>query len=276
MLRLDDNKYFSQSLTYGFWLLMAFQAGYVNVGGFFVSGSFVSHVTGTSSRIGMGVSDLNLIVVLTFLTVLIAFISGAAFSGYHIGRRQESGLDQKYTLVLSVKAIFFGLVLILSTHKEDMAVVMTKEYVNLFIIFFLSFCCGVQNATCALSTGGFLKPTHMTGLSTDIGIFLTKVFAWKKSDRKKYHEEIRKNKLRMSILFSFIFGGIVASLIFQQNGHYGFFFPFASSICFLFMGLIRDLKKNFQESFSFQTAKGSVWATFVLTLLFGINAFISI
>ena len=84
---------------------------------------------------------------------------------------------------------FFGLVLLLSTLVDNQIYGLTKDHINLLIIFFLSFCCGVQNSTCALATNGFLKPTHMTGLSTDVGIMLTKVFAWK-HHKEKFEEQL--------------------------------------------------------------------------------------
>lgn len=277
MLKLNE-KYFSKRFTYSIWFLMAFQAGYVNVGGFFISGNFVSHVTGTSSRIGMGIANFDLLVLATFLTVLFAFIGGAAFAGHHIGRREEEGLEPRYLMVSIVKSIFFGLVLLLSefdlvfTTAEINAMGLSDHLIKIFMIFFLSFCCGIQNSTCALATNGFLKPTHMTGLSTDIGIFLTKTLAWKK-DKSKYDDSVHKNNLRMSILASFIFGGVVATMIFSYNGHYGFLFPFISSLCFVTVGFVQDVKKVSAESFSIRTAKGSLLVTFITTLIFGLNAF---
>lgn len=278
MLKLNE-KYFSKKLTYSIWFLMAFQAGYVNVGGFFISGSFVSHVTGTSSRIGMGIANFDMLVLATFLTVLFAFIGGAAFAGHHIGRQQEEGKQPRYLLVSIVKSVFFGLVLLLSefdlvfSGSELAELGLNANIINILMIFFLSFCCGVQNSTCALATNGFLKPTHMTGLSTDIGIFLTKTFAWKKRDCEQYRDSIHKNNLRISILTSFIFGGVIATMIFSYNGHYGFLFPFMSSLCFVTVGIAQDVRKVAAKSFSIRTAQGSLLITFITTIVFGLNAF---
>ncbi|MCT4641009.1 MAG: DUF1275 domain-containing protein [Bacteriovoracaceae bacterium] len=274
MLRIDDNKHFSKPIIYFFWFLMSFQAGYVNVGGFFTSGSFVSHVTGTSSQIGMGIAKLDSIIIVTFLTVLLSFIIGAAFSGHFIGRRIIEELKPKYKLVLSVKATFFGLVLFLSTNEELSFIVNGQDIKNLLIIFFLSFCCGVQNSTCSLSTNGFLKPTHMTGLSTDIGIHLTKIFAFQSKNKDLFNEEFKKNILRITILISFIFGGVISAITFNHNGHYAFLFPFISSLCFLSMSFIQDIKTNTKQSFIFKMAKSSVVITFICTIFFAVEAFV--
>lgn len=270
MLRLDNN-IFSKRFIYSTWLLMSFQAGYVNVGGFFVSGNFVSHVTGTSSQIGMNLSLFNIGMLLTFVTLLVAYITGAAFAGNYIGRKREEGREPKYILVLAVKAFLFACVFAVSDLQHFEIYINTQETTNLIIIFLLSFACGIQNATCALSTDGFLKPTHMTGLSTDIGIFFYKIKAWK-NDSKKYDEELSKNLLRISILFSFIFGGAVAALIFSENGHYVFLFPFLSSVGFLIMAIARKIKDVNLNEFVFKSASRGIFATLFGTILMGVSA----
>jgi uncharacterized membrane protein YoaK (UPF0700 family) len=253
---------------------MSFQAGYVNVGGFYTSGNFVSHVTGTSSQIGRGLAAFDYTMLLTFLTILIAFIAGAAFAGFHIGRALELKKDPNYILVLAVKSFFFGLIFILSGEAISPLSGYPQETLNILIIFLLSFCCGVQNSTCAISTNGFLKPTHMTGLSTDIGIFFSKLLAWKKNDHTKFKEERKKNRLRVGILASFIFGGAIAAMIFNFNGHYGFLFPFISSMCFLILGILQDIKKISSDGILIRSAKNSILATFLITLFFGVEAYI--
>lgn len=270
MLKIDKNEFFSQKFVYAVWMIMSFQAGYVNVGGFYTSGTFVSHVTGTSSNIGIGLSNLDWLFILNFIVILISFIGGAAFASFYTARCQDREKEPKYLKVLIVKAFFFFLVLLLSEMDILFPELLSKTTINTWIIFFLSFCCGVQNSTCAIATGGFLKPTHMTGLSTDIGINIARYFNFK-GDQEVAKEEIRKNYLRMFILMSFISGGVIASFIFSKNGHYGFVFPFVSSLCFLGLGLIRDRRVFTDNRFVQFTTKGSIVATFVATLIIGIN-----
>lgn len=272
MLKLDANV-FSEKFIYSIWFLMSFQAGYVNVGGFYESGNFVSHVTGTSSQIGINLVNMNWLTLFSFIIVLLAFIGGAAFASYYIeGVKILNKSKPRYTFVLYVKAIFFGLIFILSSHEWSEVFSIEKQFIIYAIIFLLSFCCGVQNSTCAIATGGFLKPTHMTGLSTDIGIFISKIFAWRKIGKKDIGEDVNKHKVRIGILCSFIAGGFVASIIFSVNGHYGFLFPFISSICFLTLSIVWEEKKHNPESFVFKTAQKSIFINFALTILVCISA----
>ena len=212
-------------------LIAPFQAGYVNVGAFHIAdGFFVSHVTGTSSMIGMGLGKLNFVTIITFITVLLSFIAGAAFSGYYLKYYTETNKTPKYSLVMFVKFIFFGIVLVLSEFDLFYTSKDVLHISHLLMLFLLSFCCGVQNSSSSFATGGFLKPTHMTGLSTDLGLNLYLFFA--KGDVDK--EELKKLKKRILILISFILGGTFSELIFSIQGHYGFLFPFISAFIFWF------------------------------------------
>lgn len=264
MLRLN-NETLPEKFKLFIWFLMSFQAGYINVGGFLIFGSFVSHVTGTSSQIGMGFAGQNYEQLITFLVLLLAFISGSAFAGHFLGRKIEEGKEPQYILVTAFKAMLFGSVLLISEYYFNNI----TYNIKLVIILMLSLACGIQNATCAIATNGFLKPTHMTGLSTDIGINLTKVFGLR-NNPEKYKDELHKNKLRFGILGSFISGGAIAFFIFSQNGHYGFLFPFLSSICMLLTSIISEKEDELKYGFYNKVAQSSIFGVFLTTLIIGI------
>jgi uncharacterized membrane protein YoaK (UPF0700 family) len=276
MLRLDKKDH-SNKFIYGVWLLMAFQAGYVNIGGLFTSGVFVSHVTGTSSRIGKGFAEFSFMDILTFCTILFAFVGGAAFASYFISKEKLEGKKPRYMEVSTIKALFFGLVFVLSSINFSSILNVSQEHINITIIFLLSFCCGVQNSTCSLSTGGFLKPTHMTGLSTDIGIHLANLSA-KEDVNSKYDFKEEKNKIyiRFALLGAFIFGGVIATMIFEHNGHYGFLFPFMSSLTFLIITGVQESEWFNNHGIALRSAKASLFVTVLITIFFGVNAYTNI
>lgn len=241
-----------------------FQAGYVNVGAFHIAdGFFVSHVTGTGSMIGMGIGKLDLTVFITFLTVLVSFILGAALSGYYLKYYTETNRRPRYSLVMFIKFIFFGFVLVLSefdlfyTSKEVLYIS------HLLMLFLLSFCCGIQNSSSSFATKGFLKPTHMTGLSTDLGLNLYQLFVRTNDD------EFSNLKKRFYILISFIIGGTFSELIFSIQGHYGFLFPFLSAFIFWFYS--QEHLTRFRLSPHFLKVTFSV--LFISTLAIGILNF---
>lgn len=265
MLRLDEN-HFNKKFNYAIWLLMAFQAGYVNVGAFVTSNNYVSHVTGTSSNIGINAASGNWITLLQFIIILFSFIGGAAFAGHFIGKKLIENKEPHYIFVTFIKSLAFGAVVVLAHYF------ITPEKIYQFelgfeIIPLLSFCCGVQNSTCSLATGGFLKPTHMTGLSTDLGLNLTQVYGLDKNS-EKYKEEKQKNRIRMGILTSFIAGGFIAQAIFRGHGGIGFLFPFLSSLCFLGYAITLKINKD-AHPVLVNVFKTSVTSIFVATFLVG-------
>jgi len=271
MLKLEDNRRFSKEFVWFIWLLMAFQAGYVNVGAFYTSGYFVSHVTGTSSNIGIGFAKLDIMFLLNFLTVLVAFIGGATFSGYFIGVRERMNLKPKYVFITFVKCLLFFLVLMLAELNYFNHFPSLEGLTNTLIIFILSFCCGVQNSTCSQATNGFLKPTHMTGLSTTVGINIAKNLPFGKNKKYVNKKEVQENNLRLGILFSFIFGGFIASAIFSVNGHYGFLFPFLCSFSLFCLGLVHENEKVLENHIFIKTAKVTLMTILLATLFIGIN-----
>ncbi len=264
MLRLNNNSLNSEFKLF-LWFLMSFQAGYINVGGFIIFGNFVSHVTGTSSQIGMGVASLNAEQLITFFGILLAFIAGAAIPGHFLGRKLAEGKEPHYITVSLIKVIIFALVLVLS----EFYLLTSEIQYKLELVLMLSLACGIQNAACSIATNGFLKPTHMTGLSTDIGINLTRIFGLDR-DSEEYKKERKNLFLRIGILFYFILGGGISYFIFSQNGHYGFIFPFLSSLCLLATSILSERKKNEKFKPRLKLAQTSVLGVFLSTILVGI------
>ena len=275
MLRLD-NRYLPETFKMFMWYLMSFQAGYINVGGFIIFGNFVSHVTGTSSQIGMGLATLDYEKIITFFTILTSFILGAGFASHNIGRRQDDGKEPMYIFVTGIKALVFFLVLLISEIYFDNQTMAVK----LILIHLLSFACGIQNSTCSQATNGFLKPTHMTGLSTDIGINLFKLRGLS-SDDQKVREEKNKNLIRIKILLSFIFGGVIAFIVFSVNGHHGFAFPFLISFLTFYTSIISEQtervkgEKRRELLKRIKTAYKSIYGVFITTVIVGVIALLN-
>lgn len=267
MLRLE-NKDYSQQTTLMFWFLMAFQAGYVNTGGFVTAMSFVSHVTGFGTSVGMYAAQKNYIMLLEMLSVPIFFIAGSFFSSWNIDRKKLQNKPTNQLLVIAVKSLAFGLVLFggLAGIWGEFGdkIVSSSEF---FLVPLLCFACGIQNATCAQLTGGFLKPTHLTGLSTDIGINFAKVIQLKKNKDILYREELKKNLIRVGVFVSFATGAASAYKIFTIFKYNAFIFPFAISLLFLAMGIF-DKLENRSSSFLVKASERFIFALFVICVVY--------
>ncbi|MCM0606509.1 MAG: DUF1275 domain-containing protein [Xanthomonadaceae bacterium] len=190
------------------WSVFGFQAGFLNAFGFLAFGSFVSHVTGVGTQIGMAVGSNSLWYELELLGFPFSFIFGAFVSGLFTSVRLERGLKPQYTQVLFI--IPLGLLVmfllgsrgVFGTFGEGLLV-----WHDFVLMYFLSFICGIQNGCIAVLTGGQIRTTHLTGLSTDIGTDLSRVLFGKLN---KTENQLTKkiNYSRLATFFSFTLGSV--------------------------------------------------------------------
>ena len=173
-LRFLMGRHRAPSVDRSFGLLLAFNAGAVNAGGFLVLHMYTSHMTGFASQLADGLVLGNTVLVLNALGALLAFICGAATSAMQVNWGRQYRLRSVYALPLMLEAVLlllFGLVgAITLSWRTPFAVPLT--------VLLLSFIMGLQNAMGTKSSGGKIRTTHMTGNVTDLGIELGKMLYW--------------------------------------------------------------------------------------------------
>src|SRR5687768_12944157 len=84
------------------WLMLSFASGAVNAIAVLACERYVTHVTGTVTRLGMEMARLN--VLEDFALVVGAFIAGAMLSSALINGRVHRGLTPLYWLPLTIVA----------------------------------------------------------------------------------------------------------------------------------------------------------------------------
>jgi uncharacterized membrane protein YoaK (UPF0700 family) len=82
----------------------------------------------------------------------------------------------------------------------------------------LCFTMGLQNAIITKVSHAEIRTTHVTGIVTDIGIELGKLFYWNRSQGLPVNADAKKLQLLASLLSLFFFGGIVGAIGFKQIG----------------------------------------------------------
>lgn len=215
------------------WYLLALLAGFVNVGGVLSVHRFVSHVTGFATNAGIELTKNNFMTALSMILVPIAFLFGSAISGFFIERQRENNQSPNYFFVLSLMSLIYFSVAILGingyfgTFGEELAG--TRDYALLII---LCLSCGIQNAVITSWSGAVVRTTHLTGITTDLGIGIVKFFNLKNNHLKNL--EGRANKLRTGIIFSFMVGSFLGALIFNHFLFKAFFLPSLLSLFIAF------------------------------------------
>lgn len=209
------------------WFLLAFLAGSVNTGGWLACHRFVTHVTGFATLAGVGAATGNWHEAIGMLTVPIYFLFGVMVSAYLIERRIHDGKPPRYTWVMAAVGTLLAMAAVggtlgwFGTFGE--AVELRKDY------FFLALLCaasGLQNAALTSASGATIRTTHLTGITTDLGIGLIRAASLKSDDPRKPTES-KANSLRIGTIVSFMIGSALGAALFMSQKYLGFFLPAA-------------------------------------------------
>jgi len=199
----------------GRWL--AFIAGAANAGGFLAVGQYTSHMSGIVSALGDNLSVGDFGLVIAGLSSLAAFTTGAATSAIMInwGRRRRA--HSEYALPLMLEAVLLLVFGLLGSNLENNRFLFVPATVGL-----LCYVMGLQNAIITKISKAEIRTTHMTGIVTDIGIELGKLFYWNVSESGPGVTAVRADRSRLRLLASllgmFFIGGLAGALGFKYVG----------------------------------------------------------
>jgi uncharacterized membrane protein YoaK (UPF0700 family) len=223
------------------WFLLCFNGGAINVGGFLSTGNFVSHVTGFATMFGAELMGKELHIAFGLLSVPFFFLIGSFIAGLLIElpmhRNQKPHFDWVMGLctgclllvVLGGELFHFG------QFGEPM--VLRRDYILLALLCLAS---GLQNAAIAASSGSSIRTTHLTGLTTDLGLGISRVFTFNlQPDKLKY--EIKANYFRIGSILAFILGSSIGAWVFYRLNYWGFILPASIS---LYAALLERKKFN--------------------------------
>jgi uncharacterized membrane protein YoaK (UPF0700 family) len=89
-------------------------------------------------------------------------------------------------------------------------------------VMLLCFIMGLQNAVITKISKAEIRTTHITGIITDIGIELGKLFYWNAASTST-HPKVLANRTRLKILIllalNFFFGGVMGAFGFKHIGY---------------------------------------------------------
>jgi uncharacterized membrane protein YoaK (UPF0700 family) len=105
-----------------------------------------------------------------------------------------------------------------------------------FLLALLCFSCGLQNATVTSAYRAVVRTTHLTGLTTDLGVGIAKILN-PRLDLIKRKMEMRASLMRMGIIVSFTLGSVMCGFIFIKTNYWGFAIPFLISVGLLIFSL---------------------------------------
>lgn len=179
--------------------LLAGIAGMVNAVGFLgYTHMAVTHLTGTTTQLGLAFAGGEVRGVGHLASVLLAFTGGAMVSGMII-QHQALRLGRRYGVaLLVVSALLAVAALLMRSHNE------AASYVA-------SAACGLQNGMASAYSGAVLRTTHLTGMFTDLGTALGHALRGLPVDTLRL-------RLSTMVISSFLVGGVLGGWLFGLLG----------------------------------------------------------
>lgn len=187
--------------------LLALMAGSVNAVGFLEFNQAVTHLTGSTTQLGIALGSSQFQTALHFALTIGTFFAGAVFSGFLI---QESTLKlgRRYGIALLIEScLLFAAIPFF--HRHD-----------LLGVYLASCACGLQNGMVSTYSGAVIRTSHVSGIITDLGIFIGQFMRGIPVDSRR----IRFGALLFS---SFLAGGIAGTWGFQHMSYDFLYLPAA-------------------------------------------------
>jgi len=179
--------------------LLSFVAGIVNVSGLFAVQRLTTNVTGHFAFFADELVSKNFTQALVYLIFILSFLLGAFCSNLLI--EVISRMNERFinTIPVGIEiSILSGIAFL-----QPATLTANSDTVACLLLFSM----GLQNALVTSLSNAVVRTTHLTGLFTDLGIELSQLFFYKTEEQQK--KLTSAIKLRMTIIFFFLAGGII-------------------------------------------------------------------
>ncbi len=196
--------------------VLTFVGGAVNAGGFLAIGQYTSHVTGIVSSMADHLALGAFAAALSALAAWVAFVSGAATTAILINLARRRRLRSQFAL-----SLFFEAVLLLTFGIAGARMADMHELLAPVTVLLLCFIMGLQNAVITKASGAVIRTTHLTGMTTDLGIELGKLLYYNQRDLPLMTVRANRDKLGLhaGLIGSFFVGGVTGALSFKHIGY---------------------------------------------------------
>lgn len=193
--------------------ILAAIAGALNTAAFQAVGFFSANMTGNVSLLSSHIAASDWGSGLLFLMIIVTFIGGAFSSTLLInaGRRRKS--KGVYALGILTEAVLMACLGCVVLWVPEFRPAPT-------LILGLSFLMGLQNAIVTRISSARVRTTHVSGMSTDIGIELGQ---WMdlgrgESSSADARQVISRLRLHVETVIAFLVGGVIGVLAYRAIG----------------------------------------------------------
>jgi uncharacterized membrane protein YoaK (UPF0700 family) len=198
-------------------VILTLVAGALNAGGFLAIGQYTSHMTGMVSALADQMVLRNYAFAVIAAMSWIAFVSGAITTALLVNYLRRANVGNVYAVPLLIEA---ALILAFGAFGGTLK---KQEFgdVSLAVIT-LCFTMGLQNALITKISRAEIRTTHLTGLTTDMGIEIGKLLYWNRHRDGDGHVAVtanrRKLRVHATLIGAFLVGGLAGALGFHYAG----------------------------------------------------------
>lgn len=196
-------------------VILSFVAGATNAGGFLAVGLYTSHMTGLLSSVADHLIMGNFLLTIGAIAAIVSFLLGAMTTAWLINWGLRKGLHSAYCLPLLLESVMLLVFGVFGASIKAFSILLVPMTVMI-----LCFIMGLQNAVITKISKSEIRTTHVTGLITDLGIELGKLFYI--NDRTMPIKVLASRpKLRTLLLLigGFALGGLIGALAFKYLGY---------------------------------------------------------
>jgi uncharacterized membrane protein YoaK (UPF0700 family) len=190
-------------------VLTAFSAGMVNVISVIIFFAFTSNVTGHYAILAQEIARGNWYEAAIVLLWILSFFFGNFTSNmcviYGKGRVGRF-LAHSIPLVLEILCLLFVGIYLQYFYANSLQE--TESLVGIML-----FAMGLQNGLTASISNFAVKTTHLTGLTTDLGLLFS---MFTKAEYRNDKDLMNRAKLLLSIVSSYMAGGIIAGVVYYE------------------------------------------------------------
>lgn len=206
---------------------LPFVAGAVNASGFFIVGTYTSHVTGSVARVGDQLAQGNRTGALSAVLLVLSFFFGATLAAA-LAERARIKEKSPYSGSLEVETAILIAVTLLGIFEPK-----GIPWLNTVTTALLCLAMGMQNALVTNLSGAVVRTTHLTGIVTDMGIETVRAVRWlyvarsnpdfvgvfRTLVRYRNFPELVMLRLHAAILLSFLVGAVVGPFLYLRYSY---------------------------------------------------------
>ncbi|WP_433903674.1 YoaK family protein [Sphingobacterium puteale] len=220
--------------------LLSIVAGVVNIVGVLSFKTLTTNVTGHFAFFSEELYLNHYLFALLSILYVISFLLGAFVANTAMELTSRGRAHFSYSVPISIEIMLLTFVSFFNFPGANSSVWLSCT---------LLLAMGLQNALVTKISGSVVRTTHLTGLFTDLGIELSQVIFYKKTNERK---RLRRGiLLKIIIIGGFFFGGIIGAFIYGWLGRKTLLLPVTAlliALCYdrLLLGLYR-LKRRQQD-----------------------------